>query len=267
MPSRNEDPTMRLSGKTIVVTGGSSGLGRAMSLAFAREGAHVVVADIRRDPREGGPPADALISDEGGSARFVEADVSRWDDIGRLVAEASSRTGRLDVMVNNAILAGRHSKGLLETEEEDWDAIMAVGLRGVFLCCKRAVGQMLSQEPVADVRGRIINLSSQHGMVGTPGHVAYCAAKGGVVNLTRQLAVDFARRGIIVNAIAPGKILTTPLDEPDTPEVLAYSRTRTPFPRLGRPEDVAAMAVFLASDECTFVSGTNLLVDGGWMAY
>lgn len=258
---------MRLSGKTIVVTGGSSGLGRAMSLAFAREGAYVVVADIRREPREGGPPTDVLISDEGGSARFVEADVSDWDDIGRLVAEASSGTGRLDVMVNNAILAGRHSKGLLETEEEDWDAIMAVGLRGVFLCCKRAVEQMLSQELVADVRGRIINLSSQHGMVGTPGHVAYCAAKGGVVNLTRQLAVDFAWRGIIVNAIAPGKILTTPLDEPDSEEVLEYSRTRTPFPRLGRPQDVAGAAVWLASDDCTYVSGTNVLVDGGWMAY
>jgi len=258
---------MRLNGKTIVVTGGSSGLGRAMSLAFAREGAYVVVADIRQEPREGGPPTGALISGEGGSAHFVEADVSDRDDIDRLVAEASSRTGRLDVMVNNAILAGRHSKGLLETEEEDWDAIMAVGLRGVFLCCKRAVGQMLSQEPVADVRGRIINLSSQHGMVGAPGHAAYCAAKGGVVNLTRQLAVDFARRGIMVNAIAPGKILTTPLDEPDSEEVLEYSRTRTPFPRLGRPQDVAGAAVWLASDDCTYVSGTNVLVDGGWMAY
>jgi glucose 1-dehydrogenase len=104
-------------------------------------------------------------------------------------------------------------------------------------------------------------------MVGTPGHVAYCAAKGGVVNLTRQLAVDFARRGIIVNAIAPGKILTTPLDEPDSEEVLEYSRTRTPFPRLGRPQDVAGAAVWLASDDCTYVSGTNVLVDGGWMAY
>jgi glucose 1-dehydrogenase len=169
--------------------------------------------------------------------------------------------------VNNAIVAGPHSKGLLETEEDDWDAIMAVGLRGVFLCCKRAVQQMLSQEPVAEARGRIINLSSQHGMIGAPGHVAYCTAKGGVVNLTRQVAVDFARRGIIVNAIAPGKILTRPADEPDTPEVLAYSHSRTPFSRLGRPDDVAAAALYLASDECSYVSGTNLLVDGGWMAY
>ena len=180
---------------------------------------------------------------------------------------AVEHAGRLDVMVNNAIVAGPHSKGLLETEEADWDAIMDVGLRGVFLCCKRAVQQMLAQEPVGEVRGRIINMSSQHGMIGAPGHVAYCAAKGGVVNLTRQVAVDFGPRGIMVNAIAPGKIVTRPADDPDPPEVLAYSHARTPFSRLGRPDDVAAAAVYLASDECTYVSGTNLLVDGGWMAY
>jgi glucose 1-dehydrogenase len=238
-----------------------------MALAFAAEGADVVVGDVRVDPREGGTPTAALIAERGGRAVFVEADASRWDDIDRLVTTAVTRSGRLDVMVNNAIIAGAHSKGLLETEEADWDAIMAVGLRGVFLCCKRAVQQMLTQPPVAEVRGRIINLASQHGLVGAPGHVAYCAAKGGVVNLTRQVAVDFGRRGIVCNAIAPGKILTTPIDEPDTPEVLAYSHARTPFSRLGHPEDVAAAAVFLASDECTYMSGVNLLVDGGWMAY
>jgi NAD(P)-dependent dehydrogenase (short-subunit alcohol dehydrogenase family) len=257
----------RLEGKTIVVTGGSSGIGRAMTLAFAREGAHVVIGDVRRDPREGGPPTDELVAAEEGSCAFVEADVSRWDDIDRLVTAALRPTGRLDVMVNNAVLAGRHSKGLLETTEEDWDAMMAVGFRGVFLCCKRAAQQMLTQEPVGEARGRIINISSQHGMVGTPGHVAYCALKGGIVNLTRQIAVDFARLGLVVNAIAPGKILTTPLDEPDTPEVLEYSRQRTPFPRLGEPEDVARLAVWMASDECTYMSGANVLVDGGWMAY
>ena len=257
----------RLEGKAIVVTGAASGLGRAMALAFAAEGADVVAGDVREDPREGGRPTVDLISERGGSGVFVASDASRWDDVDRLVSTAIERRGRLDVMVNNAIVAGRYSKGLLETEEDDWDAIMSVGLRGVFLCCKRAVQQMLTQELVAEARGRIINLSSQHGMVGTPGHVAYCAAKGGVVNLTRQVAVDFGPQGIIVNAIAPGKILTRPVDEPDSPEVLAYSHARTPFSRLGRPDDVAAAAVFLASDECTYVSGTNLMVDGGWMAY
>lgn len=257
----------RLDGKTIVVTGGSSGLGRAMCVAFAREGALVVNGDLTRGPREGGAPTDELAAAEGGRCLFVEADVSRWDDIDRLVTVAVEAGGRLDVIVNNAVLAGRHSKGLLDTTEEDWDRMMAVGLRGVFLCCKRAVQQMLTQAAVAEVRGRVINMSSQHGMVGTPGHVAYCALKGGVVNLTRQLAVDFARRGIIVNAIAPGKILTAPLDEPDTLEVISYSEGRTPFPRLGQPEDVARAALWLASDECTYVSGANLLVDGGWMAY
>ena len=119
-------------------------------------------------------------------------------------------------MVPNAVLAGPHSKGLLETSEDDWDAMLDVGLTGVFRCCQRAVRTMLGQEPIGEARGRLILISSQHGMVGTPGHVAYCAIKGGIVNLTRQLAVDFARRGILVNAIAPGKILTAPLDEPDS---------------------------------------------------
>jgi len=257
----------RLDGRTIVVTGGSSGLGRAMCLAFAREGAHVVVGDVRRDPREGGEPTDALIAAAGGSARFVQADVRAMADVDALVAAALELGGRLDVMVPNAVLAGPHSKGLLETSEDDWNAMLDVGLTGVFRCCQSAARTMLEQEPIGEARGRLILISSQHGMVGTPGHVAYCAIKGGIVNLARQLAVDFARRGILVNAIAPGKILTAPLDEPDTQEVLDYSHARTPFPRLGQPRDVANAAVFLASDESSYISGTNLLVDGGWMAF
>jgi NAD(P)-dependent dehydrogenase (short-subunit alcohol dehydrogenase family) len=253
---------VRLSGRTAVVTGGASGLGRAIALRLADEGAFVVVGDVRRDPREGGATTEELLGDRG---LFIEADASRWDDIDGLVRAAIER-GRLDVMVNNAGIAGRYSKPLLETTEEDWDAIMAVNLRGVFLGCKRAVAQMLDQEPVGEVRGRVINISSQHGMIGPPGHVAYAASKGGVVNLTRQLAVDYGPRGVLVNAVAPGKILTGSPEQQD-PDTLAYSHARTPFHRLGRPEDVAGAALFLASDDSGYVSGTNLLVDGGWMAY
>jgi glucose 1-dehydrogenase len=254
---------VRLEGRVAVVTGGSSGIGRAIALRFADEGACVVVGDVAREPREGGGTTETLL---GGRGIHVDADVSRSADVDRLVSTAVESFGRLDVMVCNAGIAGRHSKPLLETTEEDWDAIMAVNLRGVFLCCKRAIGEMVEQEPIGEARGRVIVISSQHGLIGPPGHLAYAVSKGGLVNLTHQLAVDYAKRGILVNAVAPGKILTGSPEQQD-PEVLAYSHARTPFPRLGRPEDVAGAALFLASDDSGYVSGVNLLVDGGWMAY
>ena len=257
----------RLADRSIVVTGGASGLGRAMALAFAAEGARVVIGDVRREPLHvGGVPTDRLVADAGGIARFVEADVSRAADVDRLVdAALDLGDGRLDVMVNNAMVAGAHSKGLLHTSEADWDAILGVGLGGSFLGCRRAVAQMLTQELRGDVRGHVINMSSEHGFVGARGHVAYCAMKGAVVNLTRQVAVDFAEHGIVCNAIAPGKIVT-PREGRDDPEI-PFSLARTPWPQLGAPEDVAALAVFLASDDCRFMTGANVLIDGGYMAF
>jgi NAD(P)-dependent dehydrogenase (short-subunit alcohol dehydrogenase family) len=254
---------MRLEERVVVVTGGSSGIGRAIALLFAGEGARVVVGDVVREPREGGETTEALLGERG---FHVDADVSRADDVERLVRAAVERYGRLDVMVCNAGIAGRYSKSLLETSEEDWDAIMAVNLRGVFLCCRRAIGEMVEQTPIGEARGRVIIISSQHGMIGPPGHFAYAVSKGGLVNMTHQLAVDYARSGVLVNAVAPGKILTGS-PEQQSPETLAYSQARTPFPRLGRAEDVAGAALFLAGDESGYVSGINLLVDGGWMAY
>jgi glucose 1-dehydrogenase len=260
----------RLADRTIVVTGGASGLGRAMCVAFAAEGARVVVGDVQSEPLHvGGAPTERLIAEAGGVARFVAADVTRAGDIDRLIEAALELGGgRLDVMVNNAMVAGPHSKGLLETSEADWDVIFDVGLRGTFLGCRRAVRQMLTQEPRGDVRGRVINMSSEHGLVGAPGHVAYSAMKGAVVNLTRQVAVDFAAHGIVCNAIAPGKILT-PREGVADPELEdgSYARMRTPWPSFGAPEDVAALAVFLASDDCRFMTGANVLIDGGFMAY
>jgi NAD(P)-dependent dehydrogenase (short-subunit alcohol dehydrogenase family) len=249
-----------------VVTGSASGIGRAIAIRLALDGASVVVSDVRREPREGGEATETVIADRGGGCIRVDGDVSRWSDVDRLVSTAVERYGRLDVMVNNAGIAGPASKPLLETNEEDWDAIMAVNLRGVFLCCKRAIAEMIEQEPIGEVRGRVINISSQHGMVGSPGHVAYSTSKGGVVNLTRQLAVDYGRRGILVNAVAPGKIMTGSPEQAN-PELTAYARSRTPFSRLGRPDDVAGAVSFLASEDSLYISGTNLLVDGGWMAY
>jgi NAD(P)-dependent dehydrogenase (short-subunit alcohol dehydrogenase family) len=255
---------MRLEGRVAVVTGGSSGLGRAIALRFADEGAHVVVGDLDREPRYGdGPPTADLLGDRG---VHVDADVSQSDDVERLVGTAVARWGRLDLMVANAAVAGRFSKPLLETTLEDWDALMAVNLRGVFLCCRQAIAQMVEQEPIGEVRGRVIIISSQHGMVGPPGHFAYAVSKGALVNMTHQLAVDYGRHGVLVNAVAPGKIITGGPGNLD-PAAIAYSRARTPFHRLGRPDDVAGAALFLAGDDSGYVSGVNLLVDGGWMAY
>jgi len=249
----------RLAGRSVVVTGGASGLGRAIALRFADEGAYVVVGDLRAEPREGGEPIAELL---GARGVFRTADAAVAGDIDGLVRTAIEHAGRLDVMVCNAGVAGRWSKGLLETTEEDWDAIMAVNLRGVFLGTKRAVAAMVEQDPVGEVRGRVVIISSQHGMVGPPGHVAYATSKGGVINFVHQVAVDFGPRGVLVNAVAPGKILTGN-PEGMRPEVLEYSHARTPFHRLGRPDDVAGAALFLASDEAAFLTGANIAINGG----
>ena len=198
----------------------------------------------------------------------MSADVSRREDCERLVARACERAGALDALINNAALAGEHSKPLLETQDSDFDAIVAVNLRGPFMLCRAAVQRMLTQPLRGDARGRIVNITSQHGMVGAPGHSAYAVSKGGLVQLTRQIAVEHARDGIICNAVAPGKIITgTPGDLSQSEDTSAYVWSRTPFPRLGAPSDVAAAVSFLASDDATYISGVNLMVDGGWMAY
>jgi glucose 1-dehydrogenase len=256
-----------MSTRSAVVTGASSGIGRAIALRLAADGLDVVLADIRRDPITGGETTEEMIRQAGGLAVHLDADVSREGDCARTVEVAVERCGTLDVVVNNAVLAGEHSKSLLETEPADWDAMMAVNLRGAYLLCRAAVRQMLEQSLVGDVRGRIINITSQHGMVGPPGHFTYGVGKGGLIQMTRQIAVDYGPRGIICNAVAPGKIVTgTPGDLSATEEGLAYVQSRTPFSRLGRAEDVAAAVAFLAN-EATYVSGANLMVDGGWTAF
>jgi NAD(P)-dependent dehydrogenase (short-subunit alcohol dehydrogenase family) len=257
-----------LDGRVAIVTGAASGIGRAIALKFAAEGALVVVADLREDPIEGGEPTVAEIRSAGHRALFWPTDVSQWRDIDQLVGETVRVHGRLDVMVNNA--ATYTGTKLVDTTEEQWNRVMAVNLTGMFFGCKRAVMQMLTQEPQGkpsgEARGRIVNISSQHGMIASPGDCAYGVSKAGAVYLTRQIAADYAKDLIVCNAVAPGKILTGKPAIDSDPTRLAYSKSRTPWPRLGQPDDVANAALYLASDLASYVTGTNLMVDGGWMA-
>lgn len=258
------DGNRRLAGRTCIVTGGASGIGRAIARLFAAHGAHVVIADLSEDVLEGGEPTRALVAREGGEAVFRRTDVSCAAEVEALVADTVRERGRLDVVVNNACI--RHARRLTELDEADWDRVLAVNLTGAFLCCRAAVRQMLTQAPVGEVRGRIVNLSSQHGMIAAPDDLAYGVSKAGIDYLTRQVAADYAAEGIVCNAVAPGKIVTGQGGRLLNEAVLDRARRRTPWPRLGRPDDVARAVLFLASAEASFVTGTTLMVDGGWMA-
>jgi NAD(P)-dependent dehydrogenase (short-subunit alcohol dehydrogenase family) len=255
---------MRFSDRTAVVTGGSSGIGRAICRKLAQEGADVTIFDRTEVVREGGIATRQVIAEEGGRARFVQGDVTSWRDIDNVIGDVVARHGRLDIMVNNAAISV--GKPLLETSEEEWDDVLAVNAKGVFLGCKRAVQQMLTQEPRAEARGRIVNISSQHGMISSPGDLSYGTGKAAVVYITRQVAADYGSHQIICNAVAPGKIITGKPGRANDPELIDYSNRRTPLPRLGQPDDVASAVAFLASDDARFITGENLMVDGGWMA-
>ena len=254
----------RLEGKTAIVTGAASGIGRAIALLFAAEGAKVCVADIIDDPKEGGARTEDEIAAQGGTAMKAHCDIAKWDDIDAMVARVVAEWGKLDIIVNNA--AHWTTTPLTETTPEKWREVMAVNADGYFMCCKRAVQQMLTQPVEGDARGRIVNITSQHGMIGAPNDIAYGTGKAASVYLTRQIATDYGREHIICNAVAPGRIVTGKPGVSMDPEGLEAARQRTPYPRLGAPEDVAHAALFLASDDCRFISGVNLMCDGGWSA-
>ena len=191
----------RLEGRTAIVTGAASGIGRAIALLFAQEGARVVVADIIDAPKEGGESTEKIIADAGGEAIWMHCDISNWDDIDAMVTRTVADWGGLDIIVNNA--AHWTTTRLTDTTNEQWREVMAVNSDGYFMCCKRAVQQMLTQPVRGDARGRIVNITSQHGMIGAPNDIAYGTGKASSVYLTRQIATDYGRDHIVCNAIAP----------------------------------------------------------------
>ena len=255
----NRSSQQRLAGKTALITGASSGIGRAIARKFHDEGATLLLMDITDRVLEGGEPTHRILK-----VPFFQGDVSREADVEEAVRRAADPTGRLDIVVNDAVV--RSGKMLTETSLEEWNRVMAVNVTGVFLMCRAAVRRMLTQDIRNEVRGRIVNISSQHGMISSPEDCSYGVSKSAVVYMTRQIAADYGKDSIVCNAVAPGKILTGKSGRAIEPRWIEYSHARTPLPRLGRSEDVANAALFLASDEATFITGENLMVDGGWMA-
>ncbi len=249
---------MRLDGKVALITGAGSGMGRVAAQMFAAEGARVMVAEFARDA---GVETVSLVTDAGGEATLVQADVSREDDARRMVEEAVDRYGRVDVLYNNAGIMPEADHSVIDTDVAIWDQVMAVNLRGVFLGCKYAIPQMLTQGS-----GSVINISSFVALLGcSVPQDAYTASKGAVLSLTRSLAVQFGGRGVRTNAICPGPIETPLLmdwllkDEAAKQLRLA----RNPTGRFGKPEEIVNVAIYLASDESRWTNGAHFVIDGG----
>lgn len=251
---------MRLDERVAIVTGAGSGIGRATARLFAQEGAFVVCADWSAD---GGNATVAEITQEGGTAIFVPTDVSKAEDVARLVETAATEFGGVDILVNNAAVGG--SGRLMDLSEADWDHILAINLKSVFLCTQAVVPHMLQRG-----RGAIINISSVLGFTAFPSTVAYSTAKAGILGFTRAVGLDLARRNIRVNAIAPGSIDTPMMwdgvTDDEMPQVAREVAEAEPVGRVGAPMEIARAALFLASDESSFIIGAPLIVDGGLLA-
>jgi NAD(P)-dependent dehydrogenase (short-subunit alcohol dehydrogenase family) len=249
---------IQLTGKVALVTGAGSGIGRATALAFAQEGAKVVVADV---DAVGGEETVKQITQTGGEAIFVATDVSRADDVQRLVSRTVEVYGRLDCAHNNAgISVGGRTHDIAE---DAWARVLAVNLTGVFLCMKYEIVQLLAQGG----GGAIVNTASVLGLVGG-GSVTYVASKHGVVGLTKHAALEYAQRGIRINAVCPAPIPTPLLARAfaRTPGLEERWLASVPLGRFGTPEEVAAATVWLCSDAASFVTGVAMPVDGGWLA-
>lgn len=242
--------TGRLDGRVAVITGGASGIGRAMAELFHREGARVVVADISGEQ-------ETVAKQLGDGCLAVHADVTSAADVEAMITAAQSTYGRVDVLCNNAGIEGDpHPVG--EHPEEAWKHVVDVNLNGVFLGMRYGIPAML-----ATGGGSVVNMASMAAMVAFPQRAAYTASKAGVVMLTKTAAVEYASAGVRVNAICPG-VIRTPLNEKLPPELIDTVKAMTPMARIADPDEVARVALFLASDDSSFVTGESIVVDGGY---
>jgi len=246
-----------LQGKVAIVTGASSGIGRATALAFAREGTQVVVSDVAVS---GGEETVRLIRNNGGEAIFVPCDVSRSEDVQALVRQTVAQYGRLDFACNNAGIGGE-SAPTADYSEVGWNKVIGINLTGIFLCMKYEIPEMLKQGG-----GAIVNMASILGHVGFPAAPAYVAAKHGVIGLTQNAALEYAKQNLRVTAVCPAFIHTPMVDNGLPPEALTHIAAAHPIGRMGMPEEVAELVVFLCSDGATFITGNPILVDGGYVA-
>lgn len=251
----------RLDGKVAVITGGSSGMGEATARLFVREGARVIIGDVQKEKGE------AVATSIGPECRFVAADVSVSEDVQALVHAAVDGFGRLDVMYNNAGIGGGEGS-IVDCSEEVFDRVIAIDLKAVWLGMRHALPHL-----IASGSGSIITTASVSGLMAMPGQGAYGSAKGGVIQLTRVCAIENAEKGVRANCICPGGILTPilyanpSLPQPVDPQLVAAGLVNAqPIPRAGLPEDIAHAALWLASDDSSFVTGQAIVVDGGWTA-
>jgi NAD(P)-dependent dehydrogenase (short-subunit alcohol dehydrogenase family) len=247
----------RLDGKVALITGAGNGMGRVASVLFAQEGARIVVADWSE---AGGAETVEAVEAAGGEVAFVKVDVAKAEQVEAMVAVAMDRFGSLDVLYNNAGIFPADDGGVTETPEPTWDRVMEVNLKGVWLGCKYGVPAML-----ASGGGSIVNVASFVALMGAAtAQIAYTASKGGVLAMTREVAVEYGRQGIRANSLCPGPIATPMLEElMSDPDRRARRLVHIPMGRLGQAEELAKAALFLASDESSFMTGAQLVVDGG----
>jgi meso-butanediol dehydrogenase / (S,S)-butanediol dehydrogenase / diacetyl reductase len=256
-PNRSGD----LAGKSALITGAGSGIGRAMAVLFAQEGANIFAADL--DEGSARETAD-MVEQAGGQATWCRVDVSRGDDVQGMVGQVLKRFGRVDILCNNAGVGSTQT--VVDTPDEVWDQVMAVNARGAFLGCKHTIPHM-----IAAGGGAIVNTASVAGIVGLRNRAAYCAAKGAIVSLTRAVAIDHVSQNIRCNCVCPGTVdspwvqrLLNSASDPAAERAALVARQ--PMGRLGLPEEVAHAALYLVSDHAAFVTGTALVIDGGLTA-